>query len=56
VVKIVTLIGDDNQIYRALAIKGKPVKTLIGSKSGTMTFTPLKNDERRADDCPPSGE
>lgn len=54
--KITTLIGDDNQIYRALAVEGKPVRTLIDSKSGPMTFTPLENDEGWVDNCPPPGE
>lgn len=55
-VKIVMLVGDDNQIYQALVSKDKPMRTLIGSESGPMTFTPLENDERSADDCPPPGE
>lgn len=55
-VKIITLIGDDNQIYRALVSKGKSVQTLIDSKSGPMIFTSLENDEGRADTYPPPGE
>ena len=57
-VKIVTLVGDDNQIYQAL-VEGKSMRTLPNSKSGPMTFTSLAylwKDEEQADDCLSLGE
>ena len=61
-VKIVALVGGDNRTYQAFMAEGKPVLTLIDSRSGTtMAFTPLQvgsleNDEGSAADCPPPGE
>ena len=40
-VKVVTIVADDNQFYPVLMIEGGLVRTLIDSKSGTMVFTPL---------------
>ena len=37
-VKVVTFTGDDNQIYQTLAIEGKPVQTLVDSRSGPTIF------------------
>lgn len=55
-VKIVLLSGGDNQIYLTLVVGDKPTCTLHDSRTGSMTFAPLGNDEERADDCPPLGE
>lgn len=53
-ISFATLVGDNNQIYQALILMGKdlmgkdkPIQTLTDSKTGPMTFTPLKNNEQK---------
>jgi len=43
--KIILLVGDDNQIYQALVSESGLTQTLADSKSGPMTFTPLEDDD-----------